>query len=134
MKKASSQKRSLLATLGVLLACGLLLSFSLHTAQPNHVHPGGHMQQSEAHSNTGTDFAAFSEYLHGTEKKLFIFTLLSFLLLGVSINAQTVLQLWVFLLFFFKKFLSQKLYVPSLRFFDIYVRLFSSGILNTKAY
>jgi hypothetical protein len=136
MRGASIRTRRsyLLKLFFALLACGLLLSFSLHIAQPNHVHPGGHTQQSSTHSNGGTDFTAFSEYLHGTEKKLFIFTLLGFLLLGAGIYGGTIHRLWMYLLIFFKKLLAEKRSASLFRFFDIYVQLFSSGVLNTKAY
>jgi hypothetical protein len=134
MKNARSKKRSLLATLGILVACSLVASFSLHTVQINHIHPGGHAQF-EVHSDpSGGDLNLFTEYLHGTEKKLFLLTLIGFLLAGAFVAFNAVFRSWLLLCTYLQRYQYAFTLQRTQRIFNIFVQLFRIGLLNPKAY
>lgn len=135
-KKASPEKKSILAVIAACIACVLISSFSIHAVQADHVHPGEQASFAEHAAEEGDGIMVLSEYLHGTEKKLFIFALLGFLLAGAFIGfsmrtAENLLQLW---LFFFKKHFFGSSSAVSFRIFDYLQSLFRLGILHTKAF
>lgn len=67
----------------IALSSVLVFSFGLHTVELEHTHPGEH-----AHATTQSDggVTMLGEYLHGTEKKIFLYAVLGFLLLGIFIG------------------------------------------------
>ncbi len=66
------------------LSCTLLLSFGLHAIELSHVHPGDHVQHAHENSNSSEDTTVYlGEYLHGTEKKSFLFFITGFLIAGL---------------------------------------------------
>lgn len=131
MKTGSTQKRSVFTIVAAIIACGLVLSFGLHTIQLDHTHPGSH-HLSGAHAEDGT--FTFSEYLHGTEKKLFILTIIGFLLAGAFVGLQNIPHPFLALCIFCKALRYRSISYAFYRSFDLYLLLFKKGLLNTKAY
>jgi len=120
--------RSITAFLGILLCCALVLSFGLHTVELTHIHPGGHTHHS------GDPIAdVLSDYMHGSEKKSFMFVLASFLLSALFVavyvqnfNTEVVATL--------RSFARLKAYTRQRHITSYFHLLFSRGILNTKRY
>lgn len=125
-------KNSLLSVFFGVLVCSLFVSFALHSVEFVHTHPGhaGHA------SETGSmELFDFNEYMHGTDKKLFLFALFSFLSLGAYVCVQfffdTLLASmrsasFVYAIFEKKRILFREA--------DLYRLILSQGILNSKAH
>lgn len=115
-----------------LITSALLFSFALHSVEFVHTHPGhaGHA------SETGSmELFDLNEYMHGTDKKLFLFALLSFLFLGAYVCVQFFFDAllasmrsasFVYAIFEKKRIL--------FRAADLYRLILSQGILNSKAH
>ncbi len=109
-------------------ACLLVVSFSMHALQIKHVHPG-----SDAHTQGKTE--VLSEYMHGAEKKLFLYTLASFLLLGAFLSAVARTYPASLHIHKLSSILRRYAGVPLHPYFFSYLRiLFTAGILNPKLF
>lgn len=66
----------------MLVACTVLLSFAVHDIQLHHSHPSD--AQSTHEEGRGTHTLAVSDYLHATDRKIFLLIFLAFIALGVT--------------------------------------------------
>jgi hypothetical protein len=100
----------------------------MHTVQVQHVHPGSH---ADAHEEGGV--SALNEYVHGSEKKLFVFTLIGFLLMGAYI-VRSVQVSYIFTAIRRAVRICIQSTSALLRAFNYLQQFFSSGILNPQPY
>lgn len=108
----------------VLFASLLFASFSLHTIQVKHSHPG---HGDNHHEQT------LGEYMHHAEKKNFFWTLLGFLFFGVCVRFRKT----IFPVLDFRTSVSLAclhIWSPIKKLFNFYCILFSTGVLHSKAY
>lgn len=122
-----------LQVLSVLTAFVLIGSLFLHTVQLRHVHPG-ELSHSESH-NQKTDPHTLNAYTHGTEQKLFIILLLSFIALGTPVRFFTT----EWMSFFKRMKIYVKVHYDSRRevvstFLELHLRLLGDGILHSKVH
>lgn len=107
----------------------LIASFGMHAIALEHDHPG--------HSNGAhaTESDSLGNYIHGTDKKLFLFAVLSFLFLGVIFrNIAVELTKSMNVIQRRSLFLLGSTRSMALRLYDHHLALYRVGILNTKAY
>lgn len=116
-----------IATITAFVAVVLVCSFSLHTVEIHHSHPGHHTHGEQQRTDVG-GFA--DEYLHGNEQKWFLLLLIALLGWGVTSGTS----------FFLRRVV---LPVKCMRLRPAYLlstepnyllRLLQRGILHTKAH
>ncbi len=112
----------------VITACMLVLSFSVHSLQVEHIHPGG-----DAHTQGKVE--VLGEYMHVAEKKLFFYTILGFLLFGTFLLTDTKSNAKAMLHFItLHVFKYRFLVFVGLRLFSYFRLLLMRGILNPKLF
>ena len=109
-------------------ACMLVLSFSVHSLQIEHVHPGG-----DTHAQGKTE--VLGEYMHAAEKKLFFYAVLSFLLLGAFLvpGTKSGQELMLSLRTILVRVYRSRVFF-GLRLFSHFRILLKRGILNPKLF
>lgn len=130
--QATVRKNPFFFLVTVAVSCLLVCSFGLHLVQIEHTHPGENTHTSD---HGASEINVLGEYLHGTEKKLFIFTILGFLFFGAFVLAHAALQPAILLTLsthFFRAVQRKRL--KHSRANSYLQLLFSNGILHTKAY
>jgi nitrate/nitrite transporter NarK len=124
--------RKAIATIGTIaLSCLLVFSFGLHTVQVKHMHPTGHVH---GEASEDADLVTLDEYLHGTEKKLFFYILISFLFFGAFIGFSLLNSVLTHVLIEHASFRIRNKKSFSCRCYDYLCTILSGGILNPKAY
>ena len=132
MKGFAIQRTSFLPIMVIPMTIVLLFSFGLHTVQVDHTHPGVHTTSNDHHEGEA-DPSSFTEYLHGSEKKLFLLLVLGFLALGMGLSlVSTALSYTRYISY--NKIRSIRDLSLEPRLFDIHKLLFCSGILHPKVY
>lgn len=122
------QRKTLFTCICTIVVCLLVSSFALHIVSPDHEHPG----HSHAQEHTADSAAELSQFMHGTDKKIFMVALLTFLLGGAILCSMVFIP---FVLAFCGSRLRAWLSVSiTPRTFDYHLRLLSVGILNTKVF
>lgn len=132
MKYSSVQQMIGFRTIVVMAAFALVLSLGIHAVQVDHIHPGAH-SAADSHHEDQADPSSFSEYLHGSEKKLFLLLVLGFLALGIGLFLTNAIPEYS-RLFSCNTVRPPRDRSPEPRLFDIYRTLFCSGILHPKVY
>lgn len=68
--------------LSVTIVCALIFSFGIHSVEMVHEHPGHAHNDGAYHPGEVENILSLHEYIHANEQKLFLFILMSFLVLG----------------------------------------------------
>jgi len=122
-------KKSIFAHLLLMLCCVLIASFGMHAISLKHDHPG---HSSTSHAGESD---SLGNYMHGTDKKLFLFTVLGFLFLGIAFLdvtsrvAECLTRIRRLTMISMRDTRS-----TALRLYDVLLMMYRVGILNTKAY
>ncbi len=146
-------KKSITTYTAAFFAGVLLFSFGLHSIQVKHVHPGVHhvggllaLHQSSlasegmdsVHAGTAhesSDVSTIAEYMHGSEKKSFLYVLFALIIAGayICLYIQHHAKVLSLLVTHFQRYsgISRSL---SPRLFSIFRYLLSTGILHPKIY
>ena len=129
MRRFPSQQSPYFNKVISILALFLVLSFGLHTFQVDHTHPGSHNVDVHHQSDAG-EFSGVAEYLHGSEKKLFLMLLLGLLALGTLLRNDAHLRI----IRYFAYVVPVVSAFVTIRMFDHTVVLFKKGILNPRTH
>ncbi len=126
------QKKALSALIVFFLASTITFSLGLHSIQLEHVHFGSAHASGHA---PGADIISIDEYVHGTEKKFFIFLLFS-LLLAICLYrvSFTSWNEFCFVNERLVKLSTKRCTAKPKRVYDYLASSFSDGILNPKPY
>ena len=137
MRPSRPQKFTFISVISTLLAVALLASFTLHAVQishDHHSHAGGDTKEIPAKSVPGADFVVLGEYMHLSDKKLFLIIAIAGML---AVILPQFGDSFARLIAYYRRFsliLRTQITSKPKSLFNYLRLLFAKGILNPKLY